>query len=55
MLLCISTTYGGMLLWKIRKIEVSIAKNYLQENELSSLNRIVTMYLDYAEMQTEKR
>jgi hypothetical protein len=34
---------------KIRKGDVSIAKNYLNEEELSSLNRIVTMYLDYAE------
>lgn len=40
---------------KIRKADVIIAKNYLHENELSSLNRIVTMYLDYAEMQAEKR
>ena len=34
---------------KIRKSDVSIAKNYLTEKELGPLNRIVTMYLDYAE------
>ncbi len=39
---------------KIRKSDVSIAKNYLSENELKPLNRIVTMYLDYAEHQAEK-
>src|SRR5579863_8905478 len=32
---------------KIRVTDVSIAKNYLHEEELKSLNRIVTMYLDY--------
>ena len=31
-----------------------IAKNYLDENELDMLNRIVTMYLDYAEMQAKR-
>jgi len=39
---------------KIRKSDVSIAKNYLSEEELKPLNRIVTMYLDYAEHQAEK-
>ncbi len=39
---------------KIRKTDVTIAKNYLNENELDNLNRIVTMYLDYAENQTRK-
>ena len=36
---------------KIRKPDVSIAKNYLDEKELDLFNRIVTMYLDYAELQ----
>jgi hypothetical protein len=51
----------GLTTWKnapdgpIRKYDVSIAKNYLNEKELDHLNRIVTMYLDYAEMQAEKR
>jgi len=39
---------------KIRKSDVSIAKNYLTERELKPLNRIVTMYLDYAEDQAEQ-
>ncbi|MDD4096974.1 MAG: RhuM family protein [Oscillospiraceae bacterium] len=36
---------------KIRKNDVSIAKNYLDEKELDLFNRIVTMYQDYAELQ----
>jgi len=39
---------------KILKTDVSIAKNYLKEKELSKLNRIVSMYLDYAENQAKK-
>ena len=38
----------------IRKTDISIAKNYLNEKELDGLNRIVTMYLDYAETQAQK-
>src|SRR3990167_7640512 len=44
----------GMTNWvgeKIRKQEAGIAKNYLNEQELNLLNRIVTMYLKFAEMQ----
>ncbi|MBU1613057.1 virulence RhuM family protein [Patescibacteria group bacterium] len=50
----------GLTTWKnapkgvIRKTDVSIAKNYLNEKELDGLNRIVSMYLDYAEMQAQK-
>jgi hypothetical protein len=40
---------------KIRKEDIVIAKNYLNEKELDKLNRIVNMYLDYAEMQAENR
>ncbi len=40
---------------KILKSDVVIAKNYLEEKEITSLNRIVTMYLDYAEHQAEKQ
>ena len=36
---------------KIRKTDVSIAKSYWDEKELDLFNRIVTMYLDYAELQ----
>ena len=50
----------GLTSWKnapkgsIRKTDVGIAKNYLNEKELNGLNRIVTMYLDYAESQALK-
>ncbi len=50
----------GLSTWKnspkgaIRKTDVGIAKNYLNENELDGLNRIVSMYLDYAENQARK-
>ena len=37
---------------KIRKSDVTIAKNYLSENELHQLNRMVTAYLDFAENMT---
>lgn len=40
---------------KIRKSDVSIAKNYLNEEELDGLNRIVSMYLDYAEDQAKRK
>jgi len=40
---------------KILKSDVSIAKNYLNEKELSELNRIVSMFLDYAENIAEKK
>ncbi|MEA1954253.1 MAG: virulence RhuM family protein [Campylobacterota bacterium] len=40
---------------KIRKTDVVVAKNYLQEEELNFFNRIVTMYLDYAELQASNQ
>lgn len=40
---------------KIVKPDVSIAKNYLTEKELRALDRLVTMYLDYAESQAERK
>jgi hypothetical protein len=51
----------GLTSWKnspkgpIRKTDVAIAKNYLTEEELLELNRVVTMYLDYAEDQARRR
>ncbi|NDP22864.1 MAG: virulence RhuM family protein [Paludibacter sp.] len=39
---------------KVIKTDVSIAKNYLKQKELKSLDRFVTMYLDYAEDQAER-
>ena len=47
----------GLTSWKgskVRKGDVTVAKNYLTESELKALNRIVTMYLDYAEDQAER-
>ncbi len=47
----------GLTTWKnsphgpIRKTDVAVAKNYLNAEELTALNRVVTMYLDYAEDQ----
>ena len=51
----------GLATWKkapdgkIVKTDVVIAKNYLIEKEIKELNRIVTMYLDYAENQAERQ
>lgn len=39
----------------MRKTDVTIAKNYLRENELKELNRIVNMWLDFAEDQALRR
>lgn len=39
---------------KIQKYDVSIAKNYLTDEELHFLERLVSMYLDYAELQAER-
>jgi hypothetical protein len=39
----------------VRKADVTIAKNYLTEDELNQLNRIVTMYLDFAEDQAQRK
>src|SRR3990167_4246146 len=50
----------GLTVWKnspqgnIRESDVVVAKNYLNEKELDLLNRIVTMYLDFAEMQAKR-
>jgi len=40
---------------KIIKTDVSIAKNYLNKQEMSYLERIVSVYLDFAEMQAERK
>jgi len=56
-----SKSHMGLTTWKnapkgkIMKPDVSIAKNYLDEKELRELNRIVTMYLDFAELQAERQ
>lgn len=48
----------GLTSWKgdkVRKSDIRVAKNYLTDKELQALNRIVTMYLDYAEDQVERQ
>jgi hypothetical protein len=48
----------GLTAWKsgeVRKTDITIAKNYLKENEIEELNRIVTMWLDFAEDQAGRR
>jgi hypothetical protein len=48
----------GLTTWKggrVRKQDVSVAKNYLGQEEVTELNRIVTMYLDFAEDQARRR
>jgi hypothetical protein len=48
----------GLTSWKganPRKADVTIAKNYLSENEIDELNRIVVMWLDFAEDQARRR
>ncbi|MEQ8235203.1 MAG: virulence RhuM family protein [Syntrophomonadaceae bacterium] len=45
------TSFKGAV---VRKGDVSIAKNYLSQSEIAELNRIVTMYLEYAEDQARR-
>lgn len=51
----------GLVTWenapdgKIVKADVTVAKNYLSEKEMSYLERIVSLYLDYAELQAERK
>jgi hypothetical protein len=51
----------GLKTWKnapqgrIQKADVSVAKNYLEEDEIKALERIVSMYLDYAENQAARQ
>lgn len=49
------TTWESAPNGKIQKFDVSIAKNYLTQRELDFLERLVSMYLDYAELQAERR
>jgi len=48
------TTWKNAPEGKILKTDIAVAKNYLKEKELRGLNRIVTMYLDFAELQAER-
>jgi hypothetical protein len=56
-----SKSHMGLTSWKnadssgkILKSDVSVAKNYLTHEEISDLNRVVNMYLDYAELQAKR-
>ncbi|MDZ7576850.1 MAG: virulence RhuM family protein [Candidatus Nanopelagicales bacterium] len=46
------TSWSGTV---VRKADVSVAKNYLNTDEIGELDLIVTMYLDYAELQARNR
>ncbi|KHT31636.1 virulence RhuM family protein [Pectobacterium carotovorum] len=46
------TSYKGD---EVRKTDVTVAKNYLREDEIKELNRIVNMWLDFAEDQALRR
>lgn len=48
------TTWKNAPKGKIVKTDVSIAKNYLSDSEIRSMNELVSMYLDYAKRQAEK-
>ena len=39
---------------KVRRTDVTIAKNYMTQEEISTLNLVVNMYLDYAELQAKQ-
>ncbi len=51
----------GLTTWKnvphgpIRRADVTVAKNYLSQQEITELNRVVTMYLDFAEDQARRK
>ncbi len=47
------TTWKDAPNGKVLKRDIGIAKNYLNEKELSRLNRLVTMFIDYAELMAE--
>lgn len=48
------TTWESAPNGKIQKYDVTVAKNYLSNEELKFLERLVSMYLDYAELQAER-
>ena len=47
------TTWKDAPNGKVLKRDIGIAKNYLNEKELSRLNRLVTMFIDYAELMAD--
>src|SRR5690554_6009283 len=49
------TTWKNAPEGKVLKSDIGVVKNYLEESEIKSLERIVTMYLDFAELQAERQ
>lgn len=49
------TTWENAPAGKILKADVSVAKNYLSKEEMRYMERIVSLYLDYAELQAERK
>ena len=49
------TTWKNSPKGKVLKSDVSVAKNYLNKKEIDELNKIVTMYLDFAEKQASRQ
>lgn len=49
------TTWKNAPKGKVLKGDIGTAKNYMQEKEIKELERIVTMYLDFAELQAERQ
>jgi hypothetical protein len=48
----------GLTVWKgemVRKADITVAKNFLQDEEIDELNRIVVMWLDFADDQARRR
>ena len=46
------TAFSGK---KVRKKDIIVSKNYLSKEEITNLNRIVTMFLDFAEDSAKRR
>ena len=48
----------GLATWpgeRVRKKDITVAKNYLTEPEITQLNRLTTMFLDFAELRAKRR
>ncbi len=48
----------GLMSWRghrVRKNDITVSKNYLQETEVRELNRLTTMFLDFAEDRASRR
>jgi hypothetical protein len=48
----------GLLVWKgdkVRKTDIVVAKNYLNEDEIDTLNRLVVIFLETAELRAKSK